>query len=157
MPSPLAGEIEGAIGRDPRDRKRMAVVTRGGKPALTRYRTLRAWQTSAALLECRLATGRTHQIRVHLAGQGHPIVGDPVYLRRIPAAARLLPAPLRQTLLDFPRQALHAARLGLRPPGHRPAPGVRNPAAGGFPGVAGGAGRRSACTAGLSYRDLTKG
>jgi 23S rRNA pseudouridine1911/1915/1917 synthase len=116
VPSPLAGEIEGAIGRDPRERKRMAVVTRGGKPALTRYRTLRAWQTSAALLECRLATGRTHQIRVHLAGQGHPIVGDPLYLRRIPAAARSLPTPLRQTLLDFPRQALHAARLGFAHP-----------------------------------------
>jgi 23S rRNA pseudouridine1911/1915/1917 synthase len=113
VPSPIAGEIEGAIGRDPRDRKRMAVVTRGGKVALTRYRTLHAWQTSAALLECRLATGRTHQIRVHLAASGHPIVGDPLYLRRIPAVARLLPAPVRQALLDFPRQALHAARLGF--------------------------------------------
>jgi 23S rRNA pseudouridine1911/1915/1917 synthase len=116
VPSVLTGEIEGAIGRDPRDRKRMAVVTRGGKPALTRYRTLRAWRTGVGLLECRLATGRTHQIRVHLASQGHPIVGDPVYLRRIPAPARLLPAPLRQTLLDFPRQALHAARLGFAHP-----------------------------------------
>jgi 23S rRNA pseudouridine1911/1915/1917 synthase len=116
VPSPLAGEIEGPIGRDPRDRKRMAVVTRGGKPALTRYRTLRAWQTGAALLECRLATGRTHQIRVHLASHGHPIVGDPLYLRRIPAAARGLPAPVRQILLDFPRQALHAARLGFKHP-----------------------------------------
>jgi 23S rRNA pseudouridine1911/1915/1917 synthase len=116
VPSPLAGEIEGAIGRDPRDRKRMAVVTRGGKEALTRYRTLRAWQTSAALLECRLATGRTHQIRVHLAATAHPIVGDPLYLRRIPAAARLLPASIRQSLLDFPRQALHAARLGFAHP-----------------------------------------
>ncbi len=116
VPSPLAGEIEGAIGRDPRERKRMAVVTRGGKPALTRYRTLRAWQTGAALLEVRLATGRTHQIRVHLAAQGHPVVGDPVYMRRIPAAARALPAPIRQTLLDFPRQALHAARLGFAHP-----------------------------------------
>jgi 23S rRNA pseudouridine1911/1915/1917 synthase len=116
VPSPLAGEIEGAIGRDPRDRKRMAVVTRGGKPALTRYRTLRTWQAATALLECRLATGRTHQIRVHLAQQGHPIVGDPVYLRRIPAAARLLPAPIRQSLADFPRQALHAARLGFAHP-----------------------------------------
>ncbi|HUB16538.1 MAG TPA: RluA family pseudouridine synthase [Acetobacteraceae bacterium] len=116
VPAPLAGEIEGAIGRDPRDRKRMAVVTRGGKPALTRYRTLRAWQTSAALLECRLATGRTHQIRVHLAGRGHPVVGDPLYLRRIPAAARTLQPQLRQVLLDFPRQALHAARLGFTHP-----------------------------------------
>jgi 23S rRNA pseudouridine1911/1915/1917 synthase len=116
LPSPLAGEIEGAIGRDPRDRKRMAVVTRGGKPALTRYRTLRTWQTSTALLECRLATGRTHQIRVHLAGRGHPMVGDPLYLRRIPAGARSLPPPIRSVLLDFPRQALHAARLGFAHP-----------------------------------------
>ena len=116
VPSPLAAEIEGAIGRDPRDRKRMAVVTRGGKPALTRYRTLRAWQTSAALLECRLATGRTHQIRVHLASHGHPVVGDPLYLRRIPAASRSLAPPIRAVLLDFPRQALHAARLGFAHP-----------------------------------------
>jgi 23S rRNA pseudouridine1911/1915/1917 synthase len=116
IPAPLAGEIEGPIGRDPRDRKRMAVVARGGKAALTRYRTLRVWQNSTALLECRLATGRTHQIRVHLAAQGHPIVGDPLYLRRIPAAARTLPAPTRQTLLDFPRQALHATRLGFLHP-----------------------------------------
>ena len=72
LPQPLAGEIEGAIGRDQRDRKRMAVVARGGKLALTRYRTMRAWQTSLALLECRLATGRTHQIRVHLSQQGTP-------------------------------------------------------------------------------------
>ena len=116
VPAPLAGEIEGPIGRDPRDRKRMAVVSRGGRDALTRYRTMRAWQTSVALLECRLATGRTHQIRVHLASRGHPVVGDPLYLRRIPAAARGLAAPTRQILLDFPRQALHAARLGFAHP-----------------------------------------
>ena len=116
LPTPLAGEIEGAIGRDQRDRKRMAVVSHSGKAALTRYRTLRAWQTAVALLECRLATGRTHQIRVHLAARGHPIVGDPVYLRRIPAAARALPDPIRQRLLDFPRQALHAASLGFAHP-----------------------------------------
>lgn len=116
LPSPLSGEIAGAIGRDPRDRKRMAVVTRGGKPALTRYRTLRAWGTAVALLECRLASGRTHQIRVHLAGGGHPVVGDPLYLRRIPAPARTLPDRTRRRLLDFPRQALHAAQLGFAHP-----------------------------------------
>ncbi len=116
VPSPAAGEIEGAIGRDPRDRKRMAVRSHGGKPALTRYRVVRVWRAAVSLLECRLATGRTHQIRVHLASAGHPIVGDPVYLRRIPAVARAVPEPLRSALLDFPRQALHAGRLGFTHP-----------------------------------------
>jgi 23S rRNA pseudouridine1911/1915/1917 synthase len=116
LPNPAAGEIEGAIGRDPRARKRMAIVARGGKPALTRYRTLAQRDAAVALLECVLATGRTHQIRVHLASRCHPIVGDPVYVRRVPAAARALPDELRRLLLDFPRQALHAARLGFAHP-----------------------------------------
>jgi 23S rRNA pseudouridine1911/1915/1917 synthase len=90
-------------------------VTRG-KAARTAYCTRQTWHAAVALLECRLATGRTHQIRVHLAQRGHPLVGDPVYLRRVPAAARGLPAALGQHLLDFPRQALHAARLGFRHP-----------------------------------------
>lgn len=116
LPSPLRGEIAGAIGRDKRDRKRMAVVSHGGKAALTRYQVIRGYATVAALLECRLATGRTHQIRVHLSSSGHPIVGDPLYLRRIPAVSRGLPAAVRQPLLDFPRQALHAAVLGFAHP-----------------------------------------
>jgi len=116
VPAPAAGEIEGAIGRDRRDRKRMAMVSHGGKSALTRYRTLHTYLGSVALLECRLATGRTHQIRVHLSARGHPIVGDPVYLRRVPGAAKGLSPATRQLLLDFPRQALHAARLGFAHP-----------------------------------------
>ena len=116
LPQPANGDIDGAIGRDPRDRKRMAIVRGGGKQALTHYRLLRAWHGSVALLECRLSTGRTHQIRVHLSARGHPIVGDPVYLRRIPAAARAVPEPARAGLLDFPRQALHATRLGFAHP-----------------------------------------
>jgi 23S rRNA pseudouridine1911/1915/1917 synthase len=94
----------------------MAMVTRGGKDALTHYRIRQVWSAAVALIECRLATGRTHQIRVHLAAGGHPIVGDPVYLRRVPAPARLLPAEVRGQLLDFPRQALHAAVLGFTHP-----------------------------------------
>jgi 23S rRNA pseudouridine1911/1915/1917 synthase len=115
-PNPATGEIEGAIGRDPRERKRMAIVRSGGKLALTRYRTIQVWPPIASLLHCTLATGRTHQIRVHLASIGHPLVGDPVYLRRVPAAARTAPQAVRQALLDFPRQALHAARLGFDHP-----------------------------------------
>lgn len=117
LPAPASGAIEAPIGRDPRDRKRMAVRPHGGgRPALTHYHTVRSWHAAVALLECRLDTGRTHQIRVHLSSRGHPVIGDPVYLRRIPAIARSLPEPLRRLLLDFPRQALHAARLAFAHP-----------------------------------------
>lgn len=109
VPSPSAGEIAGRIGRSPTNRKKMAVVSHGGKTALTRYRVVRRFGSLAALVECRLATGRTHQIRVHLAAQGHALIGDQVYgHRRAPA----LPAPLR----DFPRQALHAQVIGFNHP-----------------------------------------
>ncbi|MDG6094697.1 RluA family pseudouridine synthase [Acetobacter sp. AN02] len=117
VPSPTEGEYEGAIGRDRQDRKRMALVRTGGKAALTRYRVLQAFGIWAALVECRLATGRTHQIRVHFSAHGHPLIGDPVYLRRIPAIARLAPPASKEAALDFPRQALHAARLGFLHPG----------------------------------------
>ncbi|HEY8614098.1 MAG TPA: RluA family pseudouridine synthase [Roseomonas sp.] len=115
-PSPVSGSVEAPIGRHPADRKRMAVVTRGGKHALTHYATERAWGAACALIRCRLSTGRTHQIRVHMAHIGHPLVGDPVYCRRTPGAARGLPEGARDTLLAFPRQALHAQSLGFRHP-----------------------------------------
>jgi 23S rRNA pseudouridine1911/1915/1917 synthase len=113
LPNPTTGAIEGDIGRDPRDRKRMTVVTRNGKAALTHYRVLRGFGIAAALLACNLATGRTHQIRVHLAHIGHPLIGDPVYLKRKPTAAKYLTEPTRGLALDFPRQALHAEILGF--------------------------------------------
>ena len=116
MLSPLSGDLEGAIGRDPRDRKRMTMVESGGKAALTHYRTLRVLHGAVSVVECRLATGRTHQIRVHLSQGGHPLLGDPVYLRRVPAAARLLPVAAREAALGFRRQALHAASLGFTHP-----------------------------------------
>jgi 23S rRNA pseudouridine1911/1915/1917 synthase len=102
------GEVSAAVGRHPRERTRMAVVP-GGKPALTRYRVLSRF-AAATLLQCSLATGRTHQIRVHMHSIGHPLVGDPVYRDR--RGARTDAAPLRA----FPRQALHAARLAFRHP-----------------------------------------
>jgi 23S rRNA pseudouridine1911/1915/1917 synthase len=116
VPNPSSGRIEADIGRDPRDRKRMAVVTRNGKHALTNYRIIRNICSAAAIIACRLETGRTHQIRVHMAHIGHPLMGDPVYLRRRPAAAKALPEPVRDLALDFPRQALHAEILGFSHP-----------------------------------------
>ena len=78
VPQPREGEIASRIGRSPRNRKKMAVLRDGGKPAVTRYKVLRAFKDVAALVECRLATGRTHQIRVHMTDRGHPLIGDPV-------------------------------------------------------------------------------
>ena len=116
VPSPIAGSISGNIGRDPGDRKRMAVVTRGGKPAHTDYRVLHAFGLGAALVECRLKTGRTHQIRVHMAKIGHPLIGDPTYGKATQARrARLAPAA-RAAAERFPRQALPAAVLGFTHP-----------------------------------------
>ncbi|NNG02821.1 MAG: RluA family pseudouridine synthase [Inquilinus sp.] len=109
VPAKAAGEIDAPIGRSPRNRKKMAVVRRGGKPALTRYRVVRRLggerRSAASLVECTLATGRTHQIRVHLASIGHPVIGDPLY------RGRRADLPEDHPSRRFPRQALHAAAL----------------------------------------------
>ncbi len=116
-PTPRQGEIEGNIGRNPNDRKKMAVVKGGGKPALTRYRVLKSFAGGAvSLVECRLATGRTHQIRVHMTNQGHPLIGDPVYGRIRSSKRVVLPPGAREALGAFPRQALHAYLLGFSHP-----------------------------------------
>ncbi|PKU26455.1 RluA family pseudouridine synthase [Telmatospirillum siberiense] len=115
VPMPRQGEIEGNIGRSPNNRKKMAIVERGGKPALTRYRVERAYGQTAALVECRLATGRTHQIRVHMTSIGHPLIGDPLYGRQT-GRGKGLPAEARDRLTHFPRQALHAFLLGFLHP-----------------------------------------
>ncbi|HYG85729.1 MAG TPA: RluA family pseudouridine synthase [Azospirillum sp.] len=119
-PSPKTGRIEGNIGRCPTDRKKMAVVA-GGKHAATHYTVLRSFHGAAALVECTLETGRTHQIRVHMAHIGHPLVGDPLYgrgraTRPRGSKAAPLPEPIRTALVGFPRQALHAVGLSFLHP-----------------------------------------
>lgn len=106
-PKKAEGTIEGAIGRDPRDRKKMAVVPEGRK-ATTLYRTAEQLRY-VALLRCTLKSGRTHQIRVHLKSIGHPIVGDPLYSG--PQWRGIPDKRLQRIVAAFPRQALHAARL----------------------------------------------
>ena len=109
LPNPLEGEVEGAIGRHPKARQKMAVVTHGGKEALTYYETLDVFGTLASLVQCKLATGRTHQIRVHMAHVGHPVVGDPLYGTRRKVAGQEKGAVA--LLQNFPRQALHAGEI----------------------------------------------
>ncbi|HSF13818.1 MAG TPA: RluA family pseudouridine synthase [Erythrobacter sp.] len=108
-PSPAEGTINARVGRSDADRKKMTVlpnISSRGKTAITHYKTLERFD-HAALIECRLETGRTHQVRVHCASIGHALLGDPVYGR--------IPKPLRSVLeeLGFARQALHAAELGF--------------------------------------------
>lgn len=107
-PAPPAGRIHTWIGRSDGDRKKMSVQPEGrGKHAVTNFRTVQTLDR-ATLVECRLETGRTHQVRVHMAHIGHPLLGDPAYARgRSGAHAGLL------ARLSFRRQALHAARLGF--------------------------------------------
>ncbi len=117
LPAPAAGTIAGNIGRSPRNRKKMAVLTRGGRPAETRYRLRRSFADGAVgLLDCRLLTGRTHQIRVHLSHIGHPLIGDRVYGRQGARRLGRLPERARAAVEAVSRQALHARTLGFRHP-----------------------------------------
>jgi 23S rRNA pseudouridine1911/1915/1917 synthase len=104
------GRVDQPIDRHPSQRTKMAVVE-GGKPAVTHYSIVESFP-GCTLLRCKLETGRTHQIRVHMAYLHHPLVGDHIYIK----GAQKCPPPMRVVLMDFPRQALHAERLGLEHP-----------------------------------------
>ncbi len=106
VPTPSAGKVDAPLARSPQNRKKIAIVATG-KRAVTHYRTVERLRRDAALVECRLETGRTHQVRVHMASLGHALLGDPVYGRTKHAHRVILET------LGFRRQALHAARLGF--------------------------------------------
>jgi len=105
QPVPLVGSIDMPIGRDAKDRVKMAVTSKG-KHALTHYKVLEGFSDIASLVECKLSTGRTHQIRVHLAYLKCPVVGDKAY-----GLGRNRAGDVAKMLKQFPRQALHAAQL----------------------------------------------
>lgn len=107
LPAPAAGTVDTWIGRSDADRKKMAVHREGrGKHAVTHYRIMERLQ-GAAMVECKLETGRTHQVRVHMHHIGHPLIGDPVYGRERKGFKSILET------LGFKRQALHAKSLGF--------------------------------------------
>ena len=107
LPLPAGGTVDTWIGRSDADRKKMAVHREGrGKHAVTHYRTMERL-SGAAMVECRLETGRTHQVRVHMAHIGHPLIGDPLYGRERKGFKSILET------LGFNRQALHAKQLGF--------------------------------------------
>jgi len=116
IPAKNEGTIEGNIGRHPRNRKKMTVVRRGGKHAVTHYKILRRLGTWASLVECRLETGRTHQIRVHMSSIGHPIVGDPVYGRSDRRRLHTAKTSFVNAVTALNRQALHAYLIGFEHP-----------------------------------------
>jgi 23S rRNA pseudouridine1911/1915/1917 synthase len=110
LPNPPSGSVDAPLARSTANRQKMAIVAEGrGKRAVTHYRLVTPLR-AASLVECRLETGRTHQVRVHMTAIGHPLLGDPVYGRARPDHRDLL------NRLDFKRQALHAAELGFQHP-----------------------------------------
>jgi 23S rRNA pseudouridine1911/1915/1917 synthase len=119
-PSRPQGIVDAPIGRHPTSRTKMAVLPGKGREAVTHWRVVETFGRGegregpiASLIECTLETGRTHQVRVHLAHIGHPLIGDPLYGQGFKSKLRKLPEPIRQKISALDRQALHAAHLAF--------------------------------------------
>jgi 23S rRNA pseudouridine1911/1915/1917 synthase len=119
-PEQSAGTISANLARSTRNREKMAIVREGGREAITHWERRAIYgprdRPIAAAVECRLETGRTHQIRVHMASIGHPVIGDRTYGSGFLTKAASLPDPVRTVVEVFPRQALHAWLLGFAHP-----------------------------------------
>ena len=121
-PEPWRGTIDAPLGRSNTDRTKIAVLKHGGREAITHYEVVERFPADsgrdavASLVECRLETGRTHQIRVHMAAAGHPLIGDQDYARGFLTKANRLPEPLAEAVRSFPRQALHAFLIAFEHP-----------------------------------------
>lgn len=113
VPKSMKGFIEGDIGRSPHDRKKMAIVTKGGKRAVTHYQVMENFANEASLIKCNLETGRTHQIRVHLSSLGHNLLGDKLYVKSKKISNKNISAEIKDFANNFSRQALHAKSLGF--------------------------------------------
>jgi 23S rRNA pseudouridine1911/1915/1917 synthase len=120
VPRPRKGIINAALGRKPQQRQKMGVLAKGGKEAVTHYEVLEVFgpenEPVASRVKCTLETGRTHQIRVHMAHIGYPLIGDPLYGTGFRTKANILPDKSRKVVEKLPRQALHACVLGFAHP-----------------------------------------
>lgn len=118
VPHPAKGQIEQPIGRDPKNRLKMTVTSKNSKEALTYYKVEESFSSSAAKVECRLSTGRTHQIRVHFEYLRHPLIGDPLYsIQKTALAGQLRRNGYEEAdieeITSFPRQSLHAREIAF--------------------------------------------
>ncbi|WP_051952774.1 RluA family pseudouridine synthase [Methylocapsa aurea] len=117
VPARPSGVVDAPLGRHAIDREKIAVVPASrGRHAVTHWRVIERFGEEASLIACRLETGRTHQIRVHMAHCGHPVLGDPVYAKGFKSKAARLPPEAQARLNALSRQALHAALLGFPHP-----------------------------------------